>query len=317
MRPDRLYAAVLLTALLAVCTRSLQAENGLTSAPILNRPIAARASGLGRAFTAIPGDTESVMFNPAGPGFITGTAIYLSYMNGFAGGNYGFTAATVKINKLVLTPAFIYYDSGKMNLTQADVVKGEVTAELDKTGIISAAYTPIPALSVGGSVKFTAINLAQTASASARHYDLGVLCKLENGLSFGAASLNNGGDIKFEKVGAPAPSTLRAGLAYKMELTPPNLFDPTADISYGDILLTTDWSRVSKEKGYYQSGFEFNMKMMQSIMLALRLGYLFDRSEEGFTFGFGVKTGNWNFNFGYEESKDLESRHPVSLSYEF
>ncbi len=317
MRVTPRSLAVLAAVFITACAGALRAENGLTGAAILNRPIAARASGMGRAFAAIPGDPESVMFNPAGPGFVTGNSLNVGYMNGFGGGAYGFAAAPIKINKFVLTPACIYYDSGKMSLTQADVVKGEVTAELDKTGIISAAYTPLPALSVGGSVKFTSINLAQTASASARQYDLGVLWKLENGLSFGAASLNNGGDIKFEQKGDPAPAALRAGLAYKLNITQLYLLDTSADISYGDVVLTADWSRVLKEKGYYQSGLEFNMKMMQLAMLALRFGYMFNRAEEGFTFGFGVKTGSWNFDFGYEISKDLKSRHPAALSYKF
>lgn len=317
MMPGPRCCSVFLASVLAFCPGALRAENGLTGASNLNRPIAPRASGMGRAFTAIAGDPESVMFNPAGPGFMSGTAVAIAYMNGFGGGSYGFAAAPIKIQKLVLTPAYLYYDSGKMNLNIANVSLGAVTAELDRTAIISAAYAVLPELAVGGSVKFTSINLAQTASASAQHYDLGILCKLKNGLSFAAASLNNGGDIKFEAQGDPSPSMLRAGLAYKLEINPPNRFDSSADISYGDIILAADWSRVLKEEGFYQAGLEFNMKMPQAVMLALRAGYLFAREEEGVTFGVGVKTGAWIFNFGYETAKDLESRRPVSLSYEF
>jgi len=294
-------------------TDRARAESGLTGAPILNRPIGARSSGMGRAFTGVPGDAESVMYNPAGPGFVPGSGVYISYMNGFGGGNYGFAAVPVKVKKFVLTPAFLYYNSGRMNLNLSDGARGSVIAELDKVGMISAAYTPRPQLAIGATLKFTSINLAEAASASARHYDFGLLYAMENGFSFGAASLNNGDAVKFEEKSDHAPKTFRAGVAYKVELNAPAL----SDFSDYDLVLTSDWSRSYKEKGYYQSGLEMNMKMPGSIILSLRAGYLINRPEEGLTFGFGVKKENWNFGFGYEASKDLDVRLPVSVSCEF
>lgn len=299
------------------CPVLARAEQGLTGAPILNRSAGARSSGMGRAFTGVPGDAESVMYNPAGPGFIEGNSFYASYMNGFGGGNYGFAAMPLKTGNFMLTPAFLYYNSGRMFLNLSDGTSGSVTAELDKVGMISAAYALRPELMMGGTLKFTNINLAETASASARHYDLGLLYRMENGFSFGAASLNNGGDIKFEAIGDPSPKTLRAGVCYKVELNPPNLLDRSADISYSDLVLTADWSRTVKEKGYYQYGLEMNMKMPGGLLLSFRGGYLMNRPDEGLTLGLGLKTGKWTFGFGYETAKALDARHPVSASYEF
>ena len=107
------------------------------------------------------------------------------------------------------------------------------------------------------------------------------------------------------------------GAAYKYELNPPNLPDSSADVSYSDIILTLDWSRTAEEKGYYQSGFEMNMQMPRSVFLSLRVGYLMGRTEEGLTFGFGLKNKRWSFGLGFEAGKELDPRRPFSVSYEF
>jgi len=277
---------------------------------------------MGRAFTAVPGDVESVMYNPAGPGFAARKEIYLAYMNGFAGGSYGLAAAPLRRGKLVVTPAFLYYTSGEMalNLSPANQSFGsrtKVIAELDKVLMLSAAYALQENLSVGATLKFTSIELAEAASASVKHYDLGALYRVTDGFSVGAASLNNGEAVKFEEQGAPAPATLRAGAAYKFEVNPPNLLDRSSDLSYSDIVLTADWSRTAREKGYYQAGLEMNMQMQGGVLMSLRAGYLPGRPQENFTVGLGVRKGQWNFNFGYEASKDLDARMPVSVAWEF
>lgn len=308
----------LLAAVLALAPVRAGAEAGLTGAPILNRPIGARSSGMGRAFTAMPGSAESVMYNPAGPAFIAGNQAYLAYMNGFGGGRYGLAAVPLKVGGLVLTPAFLYYNSGEMNLNLSDGTKGNVTAELDKVGMLSAAYLPLRNLAVGATLKFTSISLAETVSVSVRHFDLGVLYRVTDRLSFGAASLNNGDAVKFEAQGSPAPATLRAGAAYRMEINPPNLSDKSADVSYNELILTSDWSRTVKEEGVYQAGAEMTMTMPgPALLLSLRAGYLFNRPDESMTFGLGLKQGAWELGFGYEASADLTTRFPVSVSFEF
>jgi len=271
---------------------------------------------MGRAFTAVPGDAESLLYNPAGPGLAARSSVYLAYMNGFADGRYGLAALPLRLGPLTLTPAYLYYDSGKITLNLSDGTQETVTAELDKVAMISGAYSPAAGLAVGGTLKFTTIALAETASASASHYDLGILYRMASGLSFGAASLNHGDYIKFEEEGDPAPVTTRAGVSYKTEFRPELIGSPD-DISYSDIVLSADWSRTAKESSCYQAGAEVNMEMSVGVMLSLRGGYLFDRDDEGMTLGVGVRKNEWNFGVGYETSKNLSPRFPVSLSLEF
>ena len=316
MRIFSRQALLAFAAVFALSAGAARAGEGLTGAAILTRPIGARASGMGRAFTAMPGSAESVLYNPAGPGLIERDEVYLAYMNGFGGGGYGLAAVPFRLGDFILTPAYLYYDSGRVEL-ESQGVKETVTAELDRVAMVSGAYSPFKDLSVGGTIKFTSLRLAEAASASVTHYDLGALYRVSEGLTLGAASLNNGGEIKFEEKGDPSPATLRAGLAYRTELRPANLFDNAADVSYSELVVTADWSRTVKEKGCCQAGAELNMKMAGEIQLSLRGGYLFGRPEEGLTLGFGVKKGQWDLGFAYECSKDLGSRYPVSISRKF
>lgn len=314
---SRYTAPVLLSALLFAAAGSAAAESGLTGAPILNRPVGARSSAMGRAFTAVPGDPEALLYNPAGLAFVEGFSPHVSYMNGFSGGSYGFLAAPVKFRNFVLTPAYHYYNSGTISLNLTDGTVGSVTAELDQVALLSAAYRPAPGLALGATLKRLDIDLAETASADALSVDVGALYRLNSSLSFGAAVLNTGQEIKFEEDADPSPRALRAGVAYKMVPRKPNFMDPSADISYSDLLFTADWSKVIKEDSYFQTGLEVNMLLPQSILLSLRAGYLFDREEEGLTFGFGFKSGRWTFAFGFETPKKLDARRPVSVSYDF
>ncbi len=313
----RLLSAGLAFFLGAVLFAAARAENGLTGAPILNRPVGARSSGMGRAFTAVPGDVEDIMYNPAGLAFAPSLKAYAAYMNGFGGGNYGFAGIPLKLWNFVLTPAFLYYNSGGMDLNLSDGTTGNVVGEMDKVSMLSAAYQPLHGLALGATVKRTEIDLAETASASAMSYDFGALYSIEDGLSFGAASLNNGAAIKFEDKGDPSPATFRGGVSYKFVFNPANFLDHSSPVTYCDLVFASDWSKVNKEAGHYQSGLEMNMKMPESIFLSLRVGYLFNRAEDGFTFGLGLRNGPWDFGFGFETAKKLDSRHPVSVSYEF
>lgn len=316
MKAFKTLCLALPLAALPLCAQRASAEPGLTGAPILSRPVGARSSGMGRAFTAVPGEAESVMYNPAGTAFIPAASVYVAYMNGFGGGHYGAVAAPVRLGRMTLTPSFVYYNSGSMNLDLSDGTSGSVTAEFDKVGALSAAFRPSPRLALGGTLKFTSISLAETASASARHYDLGALYRVTDSLCFGASAMNNGQSIKFEGTGAPPPATLRAGLTYKTEFDAERL-DSSSDVSYSDIVLTADWSRAAKESERYQAGAEMNMRMRIGIMLSLRAGYLFDRDDEGLTFGIGIRQHRWTFGVAYEASRDLNNRVPVSITYVF
>lgn len=303
--------------LLFICCASVRCETGLTAAPILVTPMGARSSSMGRAFTAVHGDADALNYNPAGLAFINKISVSMTYMRGFDSGDYGFIAVPMPVKSLVLTPGFLYYNSGKINVHPSVGADYSVTAQEDKVTYISVAWMPVAKLGVGATLKYSKLELAEIASANSINYDFGILYDFGMGLTVGASYLNNGSDIKFEEKGDAPPKTQRLGASYKLKFNPPNLLDPSADISYCDVVLSMDWSRTNKESGYYQAGGELNMGMPQDIFLSLRFGYLIDRPDESTTFGIGIGKNRWSFNYSSISSKELSSRNQVTLGYKF
>lgn len=310
----RTAGALFLISLLAA---PAAAAPGLTGAQVLNTPIGARSSGLGRAFTAVPGDPEAVNYNPGALAFAEKIKLSATYMRGYLDGSYGLVSVPLPLGSFVLTPAYMFFNSGKMDLNLSDGTRATVTAEQDKVAYLSAGWRPVPTLGVGATVKRASLELAEAATATSLHYDLGVLYSAKNGLSLGAAYLNSGGKIKFEDSGDPPPTTRRLGASYKFAVNPPNLFDPGADITYSDMLLSVDWSRTDKEKGYYQGGAEANMTLAGGAVFTLRFGYLADRDSAGMTYGLGMAGRNWGLDCSFVPSDSLDTLSQATLNYKF
>lgn len=302
---------------LLFCLPAAAGAAGLTGAPVLNTPIGARSSGLGRAFTAVPGDPEAVNYNPAALAFAEKASVSATYMSGYLDGGYGLLAAPVPVGPVVLTPAFMFFESGKMDLNLSDGTRATVTAESDRVVYLSAGWRPVPRLGLGATLKRASLELAEAASASSVHYDLGALYTADSGLSFGAALLNSGQDIKFEERGDPAPRTLRAGASYRFKVTPPDLFDPGADITHTAVLLSADWSRTDEEKGYYQGGAEAAMTLDGGAVFSARIGYLAGRDSAGTTYGLGVAGSGWGLDCSFAPSETLDTVSQVTLNYRF
>lgn len=301
----------------AACGGRASGEAGRTAAPSLNAPLGARAAAMGQAFTGVPGGGESLNYNPGALAFVTGFSVTASYMRGFADTGHGFIAAPLKFGHLVLTPAYMHFNGGDLHLNLTGGVTGKVNAETDSAVYASGAYRIDERLGVGLTAKRASVELAETVSASAMLYDLGALYSAGHGLTLGAAWLNTGGSFRFENAGDPAPAVKRLGAAWRVEINPPNLLDPSTDIIRSDALFTADWSKPYREQGYWQAGAELNMEMALGLVLSLRSGYLFDRPAEGLTFGFGLAANRWTFDFSFGSAKEMNSRQQAGVSYKF
>ncbi|OGS13049.1 MAG: hypothetical protein A2285_06910 [Elusimicrobia bacterium RIFOXYA12_FULL_57_11] len=293
------------------------AEAGLTAAPALNAPMGARSAAMGQASAAVPGSAESLNYNPGALAFTPGSNIFASYLSGFDYTGHGFMAAPLKFGAFVFTPGYLYFNGGSMNLNLSDGTTGKVTAEDDRTAYASGAWRPVKRLGLGATLKHTRIVLAETASASALNYDFGALYVLDGGLSLGASYMNSGGGFKFEEKADPAPAVRRLGAAYRLELTPPNLLDPSTDLVFCEVLFTADWAGIYRERGYYQAGAELKMGMPMNLTLDLRAGYLLGRAAEGMTFGLGLGRDKWTFGYSLGAAKEINTRQQASLGYKF
>jgi len=272
---------------------------------------------MGRAFTAVPGDPEAINYNPGALAFAQGVNVSATYISGLLDGSYGLLAAPVPVGMFVLTPAYLFFNGGPIDLNLSDGTKARVTAESDKVAYLSAGMRPIPELGVGVTLKRASLRLAEAASASSTHFDIGALYAMKNGLSFGAAYLNSGGDIKFEAQGDPPPRTKRLGASYKFDVNPANLFDRGADITYCNVLLAADWSRTDKENGFYQGGVESNMTLAGDLIFTIRLGYLAGRSSAGMTYGLGLSGKSWNLDCSFAPSATLDTVSQATAGYKF
>jgi len=303
-----------LSALLAFLPAALFAEAGTSGGQTLARPIGARAAAMGQAFTAVGGDPESLIYNPAGTGFVSSATISLSYLRGYAKDGTGLLAASYRLGRVVLTPALLYYNAGTINLNLSDGTKGEVTAQEDKVGMMNVAVNPFDFLSVGGTLKYSQFRLAETASAKAVNYDVGAIVSMW-GLSAGIARQNMGGSIKFEEESDPPPTATRLGLAVRQNFEP--LSSSSIEPESWTLLVSGDMVKPDKESTYYQTGLEVNMTYDPGSTFAVRGGYLFNRSDENFTLGFGTIQGSWGFDYALGGSSNLGSRHQMTLSYHF
>lgn len=304
-------------ALCAACAGRAAADSGLTAAPALNAPMGARPAALGQAYTGVPGGAESLNYNPGALAFVRGLSVSAAYLRGFEDSVHGFIAAPFKFGALVLTPGYLYFTGGDIDLDLTGGTTGKVKAEEDRTAYASAAYRLSERLGLGFTLKHTRIVLAEAASASALNYDFGALYVLESGLSLGASYMNTGSGFKFEEKRDPAPAVKRLGAAYRLEINPPNLLDKSADLVFCEALFSADWIGLHKDKGYYQAGAELKMGMTRDLTMDLRAGYLFNRPEEGVTFGFGLFRDKWSFDYSLGAAKDLNSRQQASLGYKF
>lgn len=307
-------ATILLSAAL---TAPAFAGPGLTAAPSLNAPLGPRSFAMGQAFTAVKGGGESVGYNPGALAFSKGYAVTAAYMRGFKDVGHGLIAAPLNFGRLTVTPSYLYFNGGEIDLNLSDGTTGKVNAETDTAAGVSAAWLVSPVLGVGATAKRVRVELAETASAAAMVYDIGALLDAGGGFSFGAALMNSGGSFKFEQDGDPSPAVTRLGAAFLSAINPPNLLDPDTDIIDSEMLLTADWIRPAEEKGYLQCGLDLAMKLGAGVTTSLRFGYLFNRPAEGFTLGFGVDTGRWSFDVALGSPKEMNARQQAGASYRF
>lgn len=305
-------------ALLLALARPSAAEPGQTAAPLLAKPLGARASAMGGAYTAVAGGTGSLQFNPAAPALLRRPELTTSYLAGIGGGNFGFLAYAHPTSLGTLSGGLEYFNAGKIELNLTGGKTGTVTAEQDTLVMLGYSANPLPSLSVGGTYKLLRTELAQTARADASLFDLGALWMSPwRGLSAGAAYLNIGPDIKFESIGDPPPRTARYGVAWKVDDLRAGGLDPSVSSVPLDLTLSADMVQVLREASSPRLGFELGILPAFVTRCALRFGWMFNEGPQSFTFGAGFQEGHLLFDYGFGVVKDFNPSQQFSLSYLF
>ncbi len=316
-----------------------QSKVGSTAAPFLNVAIGARPISMGGAFSATANDVSALYWNPAGVSRIEGSEALFSYSSWFADISYNWSGAALNLGGMgTLGLSVTYLDYGEMEIT--------TLAEQDGTGqmfdandlalALSYAYNLTDRFSVGGSAKYIQQRI-WNSSASTVAFDLGVLYYSDiYGIRIGASISNFGSEMtlsgkdllvqhdidqqidgnndeilaSLKTDSYPLPLLFRIGLAADIIDLEDHVFTIAVDALHPN---DNDESlNVGAEYVLYD-------------LIALRGGYkslFLDNSEEGLTFGIGLKYTfapglGLYFDYAYQEFGVLDNTQHFTLGLRF
>lgn len=307
---------LLLAAALLLPARA-SAEGGLTGAPTLRRPLAARPVGMADAFTAVQGGISSLGHNAAGLSRLAKPDLLTTYNRGVADDSFAFIGYAHPISKLVVFGGLVYYDAGTFDVALSNGARERRKAQQDFVGQGGVALPLGGGLSVGAQAKVMRLELAGEATAQGAAVDGGVHWRAPlKGLSLGASLLNAGPSVKYESEGDPLPLTARAGAAYSFDMTGMSSDNP-ASFGFSHFMLTADAVKVREERLAASAGLEMGMDLQDLGQVSLRGGYLFDRDLQSVAFGLGVREGRYTLDYGLGVMKRLTHAHHVTLGVGF
>ncbi len=311
---------------------------GTTAAQFLKIPAGARAIGLGGAYSALATDITAVYWNPAGMARIggNGEAIF-NHANWLAETSYDFAAFSVNLGVMGSIGAHIISFSVPEDVVRT-IDHPDGTGEVWRANMIAIGLTYARNLTDRFSIGFTGKYVQETIyamTARGAALDIGFMYTTPyDKLVIGAAITNFGTkmhiigrNLYFNEDPLPEPGTvdavpaefrtgyydmplgLRFGLAWKA-YTSENF----------KLIAAIDGNEPNDNSQYYNTGVELGVKDI----LFLRLGYralLLENSEQGLTFGFGIRYDavgtNVKFDFGWADYGRLKNVQFVSLSIRY
>ncbi len=289
-----------------------RAESGLTAAPILVTPFAARPAGMGGAWAAGQG-LDSIEYNPAGLAGMPRLGLLTSYEKGFDGGDYGLVEVGGRSGALAGAVGVLYHNAGSIALNLSDGTQKTVTALEDSSPFIAGAVRATPWLWFGGTLRMLRQVLAQQYTASSVCGDLGVRAEGPGGLAFGASLQNQGQDVRFDQARDPLPSTERVGASYTWRDTDLSDINPFSEQEGLRLTLSADYVRQKQEDGAARVGGELGIKTFGLPPILFRGGYMFGRDQEGVTVGFGYEGPVLSFDYAALPTRDLGISHLLTL----
>jgi len=274
-------------------------------AAIFKLGMGARPMGMGGAFTGLSDDENAVFYNPAALGFHDRSGITSLWSPRFGiidYGGLGFSTRYLGLNVTLLS-------SGPIDIpNEFGSDTGDSFTYLSSGGVGGFGLPISDNISIGGRLKYYYSNITGGSGGTAfawsvdpglffrlGGFGLGVI--LENQLSSG---LSYGGSREEQ-----LPKTIRAGIAYSMELTDRMLLRLLSDFE-------AEFSDVSDFSSYNitpHAGAELWIDI-----LGLRVGY----NGVGLTVGSSLDLNFVGVDWGYEIYPDnLPGTHMISLAYRF
>ena len=312
---------------------------GTTAAPFLKIGAGARPIGLGGAYVALANDVTAVYWNPAGLswGVGNGEAIF-NHAAWLADTDYNFAAASLHIGGFgSLGIQIISFSTPEQEVRTYQNPEG--TGQKWSGNFIAMGLTYARHLTDKFSIGFTG-KFVQEKIFNARSYgaafDLGILYKTPlKSLTLGASITNFGSKMRLDGrdlfFNEDPPTTPQGGVSEVPAKYRTESFDLPLNLRIGlawhalqtenfSVIISVDGTQPNDNTEYVNSGIEWGI--LNTIFL--RGGYKSwqkENSEEGFTFGAGVKYDavgtNLKFDFGWADYGRLKNVKFVSLAIRY
>ena len=288
-------------------------KSGTSSLSFLKLGAGARAVGMGEAFSAQSNGVASPFWNPAALSGIQGTQISLTHTQWFQDITAEHFSSATKVGENVFG---LSLSLGKVPDIQkrGDVATTEPLALFDAHDVVmsfSYARDLREKYAIGLSVKWIYEKI-DISSASGLGFDLGGIFSpfaeigkpVLQDLTFGAAVLNLGSKMKFEKESFNLPTQYKAGVSYSTE----------REQLQSDFTLSLDLVKPRDDDMKAHLGGEYGLYES----FKLRLGYQFGYDEKNLSFGMGIKFKKYAIDYAFLPYKsDLGDVHCVSFDVEF
>jgi hypothetical protein len=306
-------AALMLTA----AARFAAAQGFDREVSFLTIPTGARVVGLGRAASALPGEIQSVRWNPATLGYVKELSPLLSHYDG----PFDFTVDQIAIavpagGAGVLALSLDLQSFGEIPLfapESPDVQTGEVTPNNMVVGL-TLARTVTAGLAIGITGKWIRSELIDQLSGDTYGFDAGVLWHPDDRmpLNLGLGALNLGPGLRVgedDGPGDPLPGRLRVGASYDVL----RHLEPAGDLG---LLVAFELEHALRDlaTGSQYVGVELSVRNA----LFVRSGYIAEtliETNTGWTLGAGLAVGPIRFDLARELGvNQLGDETHVSLS---
>jgi hypothetical protein len=287
-------------------------QSGTSSLTFLKLGAGARAVGMGEAFTAQSDGVVFPFWNPAAISGVQAPKMGFTHTQWFQDITAEFFSSAIRSGRNVFG---LGLSLGKAPDIEKRVGPTEEPIALFDQHDFVASFSYARDLGenyhLGLSAKWIYEKI-DISSASGLGLDIGGICspfadsdrRLLQNLSLGAAVLNLGSKIKFEKDSYPLPTQYKAGLMYSAQ----------AEKWQSDYAIGLDVVKPRDDDVKVHLGGEYGMYQT----LKLRLGYQLGENDKDISFGMGVKYQKYAIDYAFVPYKsDLGDVHCFSLEIEF
>lgn len=273
-----------------------QANTGLQFLTFSQLP---RGTALGEAFTAVSGDITAAGFNPAGLAGLENIQFAFMHKAWIQDIYLDYGGLAVPVARSVFNLGLL------VNSIPGIEIRNSATSE--PLGTTDARDV---SLSLGWSKKLAKFDLGlagkilyekiHLSSASGWAADFGAQYSYKQ-WRFGAAVLNWGADMKFDKDEFPIATQVRAGASW---LVPQQFMQ-------GSWLFLADIVKPEGFDSHLSLGMEYNYQKQFSARLGYKTG---QNRESNFAFGLGIKVKKYAVDYAFIPFKsDLGSSHQIAL----